>query len=402
MSGHDFNLRHLRAFCAVCNSGGVSAASPRVHLSQPAITQAIAKLETRLSAALFVRAQRGLSPTPQGALFRDRAERALSILHQGCARALRHHRNARSTALDHAITATHLKALIAVAAHGNFSIAARRQGISQPALHRVARDLERICGFALFEKTRGGIALTPEARGLVRAAKLAFHELDQGIEEVAHSLGRDTVRLTVASLPLARSTLLPNAIIALNAAHPGVSVKVVDGPFDDLLQALREGDVDLMIGALRDPPPSEDVHQEVLFHDALGIYCGPDHPLVGRARVELRHLARYRWVLPKPGTPTRAQFDMLFGCAGLAPDCVRVETSSMILMRGVLRGSDCLTMISATQVEQEVQLGSLWRLPVDLDDNRRPIGLTYRKGWQPTETARALMRLLHDASPSPP
>ena len=71
------NLRHLRAFQEVARCRGISAAAERVHLSQPAITQAIAKLEAQLGTALFERRSGGLYPTEPGDLFLDRVERAL-------------------------------------------------------------------------------------------------------------------------------------------------------------------------------------------------------------------------------------------------------------------------------------------------------------------------------------
>jgi DNA-binding transcriptional LysR family regulator len=401
MQGRDLNLRHLRAFEAVCAHGSVSAAAHHVHLSQPAISQALAKLDKALAAKLFHRAQSGLSPTGLGAIFLNRTTRALSILRAGCDRAALQQCQARNTPFDQAITATQLKALTSVAAYGNFSVAARRQSISQPALYRVARDLEHTCGFVLFEKTSGGISLTHGARHLVRAAKLAFRELDQGIEEVAHSQGADTASITIASLPLARSTVLPKAIAALTKDRLSVAIKVVDGPYDDLLHALREGDVDLMIGALRDPVPAEDVVQEELFRDALGIYCGAAHPLVGRSRVTSDDLVPYPWALPKAGTPTRSEFDAFAARAGLAPQTVRVETSSMILIRGLLNNSHSLTMISATQVEEDVRMGSLYRLPVAFKDRQRPVGFTYRTAWQPTATQIQFMQLVRLASQPP-
>ena len=83
MEPADFNLRHLRAFCAVADGGSLSAASEVVFLSQPAITQAIAKLEKALGTPMFVRKSRGVFLTEPGALFRNRAERALSRISDG-------------------------------------------------------------------------------------------------------------------------------------------------------------------------------------------------------------------------------------------------------------------------------------------------------------------------------
>ena len=66
------NLRHLRAFAATVKFGGATRAAEQIHLSQPAITQALAKLEARLGAKLLAAGADGMKPTEVGALFYDR------------------------------------------------------------------------------------------------------------------------------------------------------------------------------------------------------------------------------------------------------------------------------------------------------------------------------------------
>ena len=77
------NLRHLRAFCAVAETRSVSRAAERIHLSQPAITQAIDKLEARLGALLFEQGADGMAATAAGRLFCVRSLRALEFLQTG-------------------------------------------------------------------------------------------------------------------------------------------------------------------------------------------------------------------------------------------------------------------------------------------------------------------------------
>ena len=156
MEPTDFNLRHLRAFCAGADCGSVSAASKIVFLSQPAITQAIAKLERALGTPMFVRKSCGVFLTESGALFQNRAERALSRITDGVRRGSRSVGNSGDRGFrqfDLLLTSAQLRALMAVAETGNFSCAARNIGVSQPTVHRASRDLERLSGMVLFDKT---------------------------------------------------------------------------------------------------------------------------------------------------------------------------------------------------------------------------------------------------------
>ncbi|WP_418138379.1 LysR family transcriptional regulator [Marinomonas sp. RS-M-Aa-14] len=72
------NLRHLRVFLAVAELKSITRASETIFLSQPAITQAIAKLEGLLGAALFERHSDGMHPTPSGEVWQKRVSRAIN------------------------------------------------------------------------------------------------------------------------------------------------------------------------------------------------------------------------------------------------------------------------------------------------------------------------------------
>lgn len=394
------NLRHLRAFREVADRRSVTRAAQRVYLSQPAITQAIAKLERLLGTALFERHSDGMRPTQAGALFADRVDRALSLIRSGAQDALRaaaDKASPRPSAPEQLLTTTQLRALVAVANAGNFSLAARAIGTSQPALYRAARDVEALLGTALFEKTNQGIDLTRPGQILAQQAKLAFAELTQGFAEVAALDGQDTGRIVVGAMPLSRHFILPAAINSLARQRSEVEVRAVDGPYEELLHGLRHGEIDLLIGALRIPVPVDDVVQEPMFDDPLSIVGRAGHPLAGKNRVNIADLAAYPWVVPRAGTPTREHFDALFRGSRYPRPAGLVESSSLVLIRALLLDSDRLTLISAHQIRLEANQGLLTTLPYDLSRTRRPIGLTTRRDWRPTATQALFLDLLRAA-----
>ncbi|MBP2315353.1 LysR family transcriptional regulator [Azospirillum soli] len=394
------NLRHLRAFHAVAQSQSISAASRQVFISQPAITQAIAKMEKTLGVTLFDRRPDGVFLTEPGRLFHDRVERMLRYLQSGVGEVLRSagRRGARPAQnLDQMLTGVQLRALIAIADARNFSLAARSVGISQPALHRAARELEHLADVPLFEKVSRGIALTRPADVLVMQAKLALVEYDMGLEELADWKTADSGRLVIGAMPLARTFLLPTAINALLRERPEARVEVVDGPYEDLLHGLRQGDLDLLVGALRNPVPIDDVVQESLFNDPLAVVARVGHPLSQRGQIGIADIARCDWVVPRRGTPTRAHFEQLFADAGVALPRSLIETGAINLIRGLLTASDRLTLISLHQIRHEMQWGLLAPLPFKLPHTARPIGLTVRRDWRPTAAQARFISLLKEA-----
>jgi DNA-binding transcriptional LysR family regulator len=395
------NLRHLQAFIEVARCGNISRAAQQVHLSQPAITQAIAKLERELNAALFERSPNGMLLTEPGGLFRRRVQCALSHLQTGASEALRIGGKKRRGGFSHferLLTAAQLRALIAVSGSGSFSLAARTAGLSQPSVHRAARDLERLSGVPLFEKTGKGIALTEAAQVLVRHSRLAFAELRHGSAEIKEWLGLDCGEIVIGCLPLARTYVLPKALNALAKEKPGIDVRVLTGPYDDLLYRLRHGEIDILVGALRDPAPFGDIVQTAYFHDPLAILARAGHPLTKTDLVTAEDVWAFPWILPPEGTPARAFFEKAFGAARKERPPGVTETSSMVLVRGLLMESDRLTILSAHQMRHEIELGQIVALPVDMLGSARPIGVTVRAGWRPTATYVAFLNHLRAAS----
>ncbi len=392
------NIRHLRAFCEVARCQSISLASQRVHISQPAISQALSKLERQLEAELFKRRNTGMHLTVAGESFFQRSAAALNFLSEGSLLALKQARGTRTKETAdfvRLITTAQLRSLLALSATSNFSLAARAISISQPALHRTARDLEKVTGLVLYETATQGVELTPAAHVLARYANLAFAELSQALSEIAELLGRDRGTLVIGALPLARSFLLPNTINDLLEQIPDVNVSVVDGRYDDLLHGLRYGELDMMIGALRNPLPVDDIRQEALFSDPLVVVADVNHPLAKRkAELSLAELNAYPWIVPRTDTPTRSFFQKLFEEEGVEEPKRLIETSSMALARGLIIGSERLAIMSAQQVHFEINQGLFAKLNVNTASTFREIGLTLRENWRPTKAQALLIQLL--------
>lgn len=395
------NLRHLRVFAEVAQSGSISQAANRVFLSQPAMTQAIAKLEGQLDAVLFDRQSSGMYLTREGEIWLARVKRCLDWIQLGLTEIQGTQttgRQARAAQQITQISSTQLRALMAVTDRQNFTLASRDLGISQSSLHRSARDLEGSLGISLFEKTSTGIAATRPARILTQRAKLAVAEIAQGVEELSAARNRERGRLRIGSMPLARTSLLPMAINRFTAAHPGLTLELVDGPYEDLLGHLINADLDVVVGALRSPAPTETILQRELIAPPLAIIGRADHPLRGANNLTVQQLATYPWVVPREGTPTREFFNSHFAEPLASGYMSLVETTSHVLTREVLLGSDRLTLVSRHQLEHEIQAGQLAVMPYALSHTRRSIGFMQRRDWKATTTQQKFIDILQSCA----
>ncbi|MFD1795545.1 LysR family transcriptional regulator [Paracoccus aurantiacus] len=379
------SIRHLRMFLTLAETHSVTRTAEACHVSQPAVTQAMNKLEHDAGQALFHRSNQGIYLSPAGEALAKRTRRALSFLDGAMAdmsRNIRHH-----------ATRAQLSALIAVTELENFTLAARQLGLAQPTVHRSASMLEQSAGVQFFERTAHGLIATRAARQLSQAARLAFAEMEQGETDLAALAGREVGRIVVGALPLSRSSLLPAAMLRFRALRPSFPVEVIDGRYDELLTGLRRGEIDMMIGALRIPSPIADITQEALFDDSVAIVARKDHPLTKRASVSVEELSEYPWVMARAGTPIRAALEDLLPATVIRS---AVVTSSVILLRELLRDSNNLGALSRIQTLADAEAHSLAVLPVDLPHSRRPIGITTRAGWEPTAAQSDFIGLLRE------
>lgn len=393
------NLRHLFAFQEVAKTQSVSLAAQNVHLSQPAITQAVLNLEKLMEVKLFKRGNNGMFMTSAGEVFRARVDRALSQIQQGlsdlssgrAAAGLR-----RDVKLERLITTAQLKALVAVVNNGNFAMAARALAVSQPTIHRAARDLERLLAVPLYEKTSYGVQATREARKLSMCAKLAFAEFRQAWAEIKALEGIHAGMTVIGTMPLARTYLVPKAIATFTGAYPDESIEILEGTYEHLLEGLRTGDIDLLIGALRPTLPVEDVEQRHLFDDPLSIVVRAGHPLAGAKALTGDLMRRYPWIAPRQETPLRKHFDRLFLDAGVTPPSRLVECNSLVAARAILNESDHMMLLSSHQIRYEKAAGMLVELPLPGEAVSRPIGITTRRDWHPTGAQLSFIELLSD------
>lgn len=388
----DLNLRHLRALAAIVAHGSMSAAADAVSLSQPALTQGLAKIERQLGATLFDRRADGVRPTPAGLLMAGRADAALAHLAAATRSGLRG--GGRGFARpDLLMTGTQLHAFLSLVEAGSFAGAAIRTGITQPALHRAVRDLEQVCGVALAERSGRGLVVTAAGRTLARGIRLAATEIAAAIGEVSPDPGIGS-RITIGAMPLSRALLLPAAIAALVRGEPRAAVDVREGSWRELIDPLRDGSIDLMVGALRDPPP-QGLHQEHLFEDRLVVVGRAGHPLGDVAEPSLTDYARFGWIIGHADTPLRQHWADLFVDGPLPP--APIECGSVMVIRGVLRESDLLTLLSPEQVAMEIRNGVLAQIGRPLPRGGRAIGLTTRENWRPTAVQQRFIDLLREA-----
>ena len=321
------NIRHYAALAATVRHGSLSKAARAVNLSQPALTQAITGLESSLGVTLFDRGPQGMSPTPPALLLADRAEAAIAQV--GSPR----------------VTGTQVRAFLSVVRAGSYAAAAEATGLSPASLHRAVADLSVALGQRLIERRGRSLILTPAGERRARGFGLAMAELRAGLAEVAALQGKAGGRIVLGAMPLSRARWLPETIARFTARHPGIDLAVIEGSHAELAGPLRDGEIDLLLGALRADAMVDDMVQETVFEDRPVLVMRAGHPLLEASDVSEAMFA-YPWLLPGRETPLRRYWEDMVRTLGREPPHVGIECGSVIMIRQLLLSGDALSLRS--------------------------------------------------------
>jgi DNA-binding transcriptional LysR family regulator len=290
------------------------------------------------------------------------------------------------------ISKSQIRSLIAIVENGSFAHAARAVEVSQTSLQRAARDLERTLRVPLYSQAASGIVATPAAAAFARKIKLALREIEYGFYEVQAALGNVGGSIDIGAMLLAGSEAIASVIDEFAGMYPNAHVRMLNGSANDMLRCLRAGDVDMVIGLLREKA-SEGLAHRALVETPYVIVGRHGHPLAGKASVTLDDLANYDWIVGTPGAIRRSHFDKLFD--GRRAPRARIATCSLPTMRLLTAQSNRLTLLTSYELSA-YEDDSLAAIPYGPDLPLPWMGLTMREGWLPTRLQSEFIELIQN------
>lgn len=196
-------------------------------------------------------------------------------------------------------TLRQIEYFVAVAEHGAFGTAAQALAVSQPSLSKQLATMEEELGILLFERTSRRVTLTPAGRAVLGRGRQILHEVRdfKAVAQGAASLFAD--RLAIGVLPSVGAYFMPVANRSLHQLYPDLRLVVEEGATRQLLDRLRDGRLDAVIGAPTNEPEFDSVP---LFEETLWVCAASDDPLSdARTPVTLTDLADRPLLSLSPG-----------------------------------------------------------------------------------------------------
>lgn len=291
----------------------------------------------------------------------------------------------------------HLRSLIAISQHGALVRAADALAITQPAVSKTLAELEEIVGQRLFARSPRGVELTDAGRLLVRYAGSSLRTLREGLDSIARDRSVEAPMVQVGAAPNVAAGVLPKALHVFAQREPQARVRVRTASNVQLIAELRRGELDLVLGRLVDPSGMQGLSFEPLFTEVLIFVVRSGHPLAQSTTLDPQALESCRMVLPDQGTRIREAADRFFLTTGLDVPANAIETIDASFGRSYVLQSDAVWCVPEGAVAQDLQDGTLHRLPLDTRTTEGPVGLTLRADTLPSQALQQVLGAIRDS-----
>jgi DNA-binding transcriptional LysR family regulator len=261
-----------------------------------------------------------------------------------------------------------------IATEGSLGRAAERLHRTQPALTKCIDRLEEALGSRLFEKDGRGMRLTAAGQVLLKRTRqmaIMVEETSREMREHADGL-QGTVR--IGCLPTLAEHLMPTVFGQLLAEAPGITVKLVVAMNDNLLAGLHDGELDLVVGPMRETDP--DLVCEQIAEDTVVVMASENHPVFD-APCTLAGLLDYKWMLPATTVASRQWLDQTFERHGLPRPQVQIESTVLNSILPVLEKTQLLGFV--TRFNLVAGRARVREVVLAETQMQRRLGLTYRK-----------------------
>ena len=177
------------------------------------------------------------------------------------------------------VTLRQLRAFLAVARTGSFTLAAESLYITQSALSGLIKELEQTLGTRLVDRSTRRVYLTEIGAQLYPQLDAKLQDLDDMLHQIVDPTLQQSGVVRVAASQLLASTLMPGLIADFQVQYPLSRVRLVDTPVESVMARVFAGEVELGIGPEREP--NSDISSTRLFDGPFMVVFPHDHPLAG-------------------------------------------------------------------------------------------------------------------------
>jgi DNA-binding transcriptional LysR family regulator len=233
------------------------------------------------------------------------------------------------------------QAFLAIARSGSLTAAARALHVTQPALTKTLRQLEREMGARLFERTPRGMTLTSAGRVLFKAAADMEFAWRSAREELSVMSRGHLDVLRIGAGPAYHPEIVPRVIGTLSKEFPNTHIEMEAGVNDSELPRLIDGSIDVMLGAI-DLQAGSGIEAYPLMATETQIFARVGHPLARFDAVQPEGLSSASWVVYKKDSMVHDRIAAWLAARGHPSPRIAIEVGALMSGFNILRHTDLL------------------------------------------------------------
>jgi LysR family pca operon transcriptional activator len=297
---------------------------------------------------------------------------------------------------DRLLKFSQFETFIEVARQKSVTKAAASLNLTQPAVTRTLRDLERICGTALVAKDGRGIRITRQGEVFLRYAAESLAAARDGLTAMSDLNLADRPAIRIGALPTVSALLMPGVVDRYLKEDLRNPLRISTGENRALLDQLRSGELDLVVGRMPPPENMLGLVFEPLYRDIVVFAVHRSHPLANKETVNGNDLLAWPMLLPTAQSIIGPFVKRLFIEQGLQEPAQVIETVSDSFGRAFTRQHAAIWIISRGVIATELSEGEFVALPINTQSTLGAVGLCTRASHSLDPAAEILGALIRE------
>ncbi|WP_248924210.1 LysR family transcriptional regulator [Paenibacillus hamazuiensis] len=290
-----------------------------------------------------------------------------------------------------------LLAFVTVADEQNFTRAAEKLFISQPAISQHIQTLEHRFDVKLFDRTNKYVRLTKAGEVVYHHAKEILSRYDQMDRLIKDLKEEASGSLYIGASFTFGEYVLPHIIAGFRSSYGKIIPVISIDNTITVVKQVAEGTLD--IGIIEGKSVHDNnVDVRPFAEDTVVIVGAYNHPLASRKHITANQMENENWIIRERGSGTREITDHVFRTYGIQPKSVVEYSSSQMIKESVEAGLG-LTVLSKWVVRKELMWNTLCEIRFMDTPVERKFSIVVRKSNFQTKATQLFEKFLHEQSP---
>jgi DNA-binding transcriptional LysR family regulator len=279
----------------------------------------------------------------------------------------------------------------------NFSTAAQKLSITQPAVSAQIHNLEEDLGVKLFNRIGRIIALSEAGEVLRGFSRRIFRLLDEAesVMDELRLVRRGTLKIGTTTTYAGH--IMPPLLSRFQTEFPMVKVILHEGSSMDIAKRVAKLEIEVAVVAYSGN--LKNVQFDLLRQEELVLVLPPGHPLASRTSVSIKALAKEKFILREKGSSTRLIMRNLFRQHRINPPVV-FETSNVDFIKEQVANGMGVSFLTRSAVSEELASGRMATAKLKEEKLKLEIYSAIRIGHELSQPARAFLDIVTKSMPA--